>query len=295
MKVAVAGFFHTLRSCHFATFSQIQSLTSNSGQPLALVLLVVPCRGLLATDTEQMLRTLPNVASVHIITPSVPVNGTLLTSLGCRGVVQFDLDATLHDIDWPPVASFPTRHPQFIIKLSGPHPDFKVAAGVFEGRSSPKQFTETPVDPIIISGALQAARHSPSAGNLQAYSIILVTKKLLLAKIAVAAKNQESVSTAAGVFVFVIERERSSGKFGERGASVYAPQDTAIACSHLQLALEAFGVQSRWIGAFHDAELAEVLALRGKDVCAILAFGYSVDDQRVSARRPLDQYVTIIK
>jgi hypothetical protein len=50
-------------------------------------------------------------------------------------------------------------------------------------------------------------------------------------------------------------------------------QDVTIACAHVQLALEAVGVQSRWIGAFKKESAGPVLGLKGANIAGFLTFG----------------------
>jgi nitroreductase len=96
------------------------------------------------------------------------------------------------------------------------------------------------------------AQHSD---HLQAYSIIHVRNKRILSKLAEASLQQQIVAECSGLFTFVVEAERSAVKYRDRGRRLYALQDTTIVCAQLQLALEAHGIQSRWIGAFNDSTL----------------------------------------
>jgi nitroreductase len=89
----------------------------------------------------------------------------------------------------------------------------------------------------------------------------------------------------------VVEREQLAAKYRDRGRNLYALQDATIAGSHLQLALEAHGLQSRWIGAFDDSAVQSILDLRDRNVAAFLAIGHAAPSLDRSPRREIGQYV----
>jgi nitroreductase len=174
------------------------------------------------------------------------------------------------------------------------HPDFLAARSLFQRRFSPDKFTSEPVSDFAISSALEAARRSPSAGNLQAYSLLVIKNAKIRAKLARAGlgpSNSGMVAEAPGLIAVVIEREQSAVKYRDRGRTLYAVQDATIACSHLQLALEAHGLQSRWISAFDDSAVQSILDLRNRSVAGFLVLGHAAPPADVAPRRAMQHYV----
>ena len=115
-----------------------------------------------------------------------------------------------------------------------------------------------------------------------------------MSDIADAAHHQEKIKLADGIFVFVMEKELSAAKYRSRGRTLYSLQDATIACTHLQLALESFGIQSRWIGAFRNEDMQNILGLNDKEVAGFLIYGYGIQSHHLSKRRSLDQYYSEI-
>jgi nitroreductase len=106
-----------------------------------------------------------------------------------------------------------------------------------------------------------------------------------------AAARQQKLAQCSGILAFIVEPERSTGT---GGGDRYALQDATIACAHVQLALEAVGVQSRWIGAFKEALAGPVLGVKGRNIAGFLIFGRGEARDRPSRRREQGEYVTIL-
>ena len=183
----------------------------------------------------------------------------------------------------------------FYLTFNFPHPDVSSAMSLFMNRFSPSEFTGEPISESILNNVIQAANRSPSAGNLQAYSVFLVLRQDLIQKISEFC-SQPRVATASGLFVIVTEPSLSSIKYRSRGEKLYSIQDATIHCSHLQLALEEFGLHSRWIGAFREDDIKSLFRLQEQKVIAILIFGYPKSPPKHhSKRRNISSYLTIIK
>jgi nitroreductase len=125
-----------------------------------------------------------------------------------------------------------------------------------ERRVSARSFqTDTPVSDHDIYNALRMARLAPSAGNLQAYQVVVVRARQQKRKVAAAALHQEWIETAPVILVFLADMTRSSAKYHDRGRHLYSVQDATIAAAYTQLALTNLGLSSCWVGAFHEEEV----------------------------------------
>lgn len=127
-------------------------------------------------------------------------------------------------------------------------------------RVSVREFqSNIPIDDGIIVNALRVARLAPSAGNRQAYQVVVVDQVEQKRALAQAALHQEWIANAPVVLVFLADEERSASKYHDRGRYLYAVQDATIAAAYTQLALEAAGLASCWVGAFYEDEVADIV------------------------------------
>jgi nitroreductase len=173
--------------------------------------------------------------------------------------------------------------------------DIQEAAGFFQtvqSRHSIRAFTSRPVGQDHLRAILDAANRAPSAGNLQAYEIYLVTSRARREDLARAALDQEFVAQAPVALVFCAHPARSTRKYGERGRWLYSIQDATIACAYAQLAATALGLATVWVGAFDEKAVREAIgADRGLLPVAILPVGYAGEEPEITARRPLESLV----
>ena len=289
MKVLIPGFFTTIEGVHIQALAAVKEAVPADAH---IELLVMPKAGYDPDSTRQLLETLPHVSHGHIVDRKFVLSDTFLESKAITCVVEFTPAVFEFQTSWPRTSAFQT--PKCILQVGLEHPDFVVATRLFKIRQSPRHFLTTPVNDNVLAAAIDAARRSPSAGNLQPYSIVLVRNKRLMQQLSDVSHHQEIVAQCAGIFVFVEEKERSAAKYRERGATFYAIVDTTIACSHMQLALQAVGVQSRWIGAFRNDDVDKLLKLGGKRVIGLLLYGYGDPRERQSQRREVSEYLTTI-
>lgn len=182
-----------------------------------------------------------------------------------------------------------------IIKLLLGQSGEMVFFDVLGARCSHRSFDSRRIEPEKIRTILDAINSAPSAGNLQAYQVILVQDKSELERLQRAALNQRAISEAPLAIVFCAEPLRSSIKYRQRGAELYCIQDATIATTFAHLAATALGLSSVWIGAFDDDQVIKILDLGpGLKPIAILPIGYAKGqpDQR-TPRRELDDLVKI--
>lgn len=140
---------------------------------------------------------------------------------------------------------------------------------------------------------LEMASAAPSAGDLQAYHIYVVTDPRERAALSGAAGDQAFIAQAPVCLVFCADPRCSEEKYGTRGKSLYALQDATIAAAYAQLAVVAAGLGSTWVGAFDDAAVAAVVGVRpGLVPVSLLALGYPAELPEPTPRRPLDDVVT---
>lgn len=155
-------------------------------------------------------------------------------------------------------------------------------------RRSVRAFQKKPVEEEKIRRILEVMNLAPSAGNLQAYEVIVVKDLMLKDKLAKAASDESFISNAPVCFVFIACPERSSKRYGRRGSELYCVQDATIATTYAMLAVAALGLSSTWVGAFDEKAAARALGVTGdKRPIAILPVGYAAESPKGTPRRPI--------
>jgi len=160
-----------------------------------------------------------------------------------------------------------------------------------KGRRSIRKFKDRAVGKEIIEELLEAAMMAPSAGNLQARDIIVVTNKVTKQKLAKAALGQSFIEQAPVDIVFVANIERSSRIYKTRG-ELYAIQDATASVMNMLLLAHAKGLGGCWVGAFDDSAVSEILNLPHKTLpVAIIPVGYPDEEPGAPMRMGLEKVV----
>lgn len=163
---------------------------------------------------------------------------------------------------------------------------------VLEKRHSVRRFEKKEIEKEKLEKILEAANSAPSAGDLQAYEIVIVRDEKRKRELSDAALGQSSVANAPLVLVFLADAERSSSKYGRRGAELYSIQDATIACAYAQLACTALHLGCVWIGAFEEKEIARILnAPENVRPVALLPIGYPAEKPYKTPRREISELV----
>ena len=156
--------------------------------------------------------------------------------------------------------------------------------------------SDMPVEPEKLHAILETACAAPSAGDLQAYRIIVVTNADKRRALAKAAGDQSCVAEAPVSLVFCADPNRSAQQYGDRGRSLYALQDTTIAAAYTQLAVVAAGMASIWIGDFKEGSVRQTLSLDEQLIpVAMLSLGYPAELPEPTPRRRIDDVVQYVE
>lgn len=159
-------------------------------------------------------------------------------------------------------------------------------------RRSTRAFLPKPVEGAKLQRVLEAANSAPSAGDLQAYEIVVVKESARKRALATAALDQDFIAQAPVVLVFFANPSRSSSKYGSRGASLYCIQDATIAASYAQLAAVAQGLACAWVGAYDDGEVRRIVGAPHNLIpVAIIPIGYAGEVPEKTPRRSLEDLV----
>jgi len=139
-------------------------------------------------------------------------------------------------------------------------PDYDTIMGVMQRRRSVRRYGREIINDALVDKLLKAAQLAPSAGNLQARDFILVRDPNRKHELAEAAYGQFFITIAPIVLVGCANIARSRMAYGQR-AELYAVQDVTIAACYVQLAAEALGIATCWIGAFDEKRVSQALKI----------------------------------
>ena len=157
-----------------------------------------------------------------------------------------------------------------------------------ETRRSVRKFQDGPLPEGALDRILEAVRLAPTAGNLQAFRVLVIADGDLQRRLVSVALGQEFMASASAVLVFFAAPEESGREYVERGRSLYALQDATIAALYAHLAAAAFGVGSVWVGAFDTQAVTRLLqAAEGLVPVAMLALGPPGESPPPRPRKPL--------
>jgi nitroreductase len=161
-------------------------------------------------------------------------------------------------------------------------------------RRSVRRFRIREVEADKLQAIVDAAAAAPSAGNLQAYEIVVLAKLDDASRQAVleAGYHQDLLASAPALLIFCADAERNRESYGERGTSLFALQDATLAAAYAQLAATALGLGSCWVGAFDEDRMRSLLGLpeRLRPV-AVIAIGYAAEHPARAPRRSANDLV----
>jgi nitroreductase len=167
---------------------------------------------------------------------------------------------------------------------------------VVKERHSIRAYQPQAVEPEKLQELLQVINRAPSAGNLQAYEVYLVTDAERKSALWKSAYNQEFLMQAPLVLVFCAHAARSAERYQKRGIELYCVQDATIACTFAMLAATALGLSTVWVGAFDETAVREIIgAPQGHHPVAMLPIGYAAETPRNRPRRKLVDLVHHVK
>lgn len=177
-------------------------------------------------------------------------------------------------------------------------------------RFSVRKFLGTPVPDEVVGEMLEAARLSPSGGNAQDWSFGMVTGRALIAKIAVAAYDQQWIAPAPLVVVLCTkggtdapgERDIQKRRFPHLAEQIDAMDEdlylalnmrehqTKIAGTAMAMAALEHGVGSTWVSLFDVNVVAALIGLPDSFVPSeILVFGYPAEERGPAPKKTVDE------
>ena len=164
---------------------------------------------------------------------------------------------------------------------------------VMASRRSTRKFDQSrPVEPEKVDKIIAAADTAPTAGNYQGFEVYLVRGIKRKQELVAACNNQPYVN-APLVLAFCKNPARVKFDFDEEILRKFAIQDATLAAGYSQLAAQALGLSSIWIGMFDETAVMRVL---GTDLVpsSILCVGYPKQNKYPKPRRNLEDLVHVL-
>lgn len=160
-------------------------------------------------------------------------------------------------------------------------------------RRSVRHFnTKREVSDEDIIALLEAAVTAPTAGNIQPWRFIVLRSQESRDRLA-SAMAQKWATAAPVVIVVCVDPRPCAARYGARGETRYAMQDSAAAVQTILLAAVDRGLASCWIGAYDDQAVREAVGAAPSLIpIAVLPIGYSAEAARRPTRRPLEEVTT---
>ena len=160
---------------------------------------------------------------------------------------------------------------------------------VMSKRRSTRKFTDRIVETVKIDKIIAAADTAPTAGNFQGFEIFYVKSPEKKQQLVEACNNQPYVH-APVVLVFCKNPSRVKLNFPEEILRKFAIQDATLAAAYSQLAAQALGLSSIWIGMFDEQKVMKII---NTDLIpsSVLCIGYTKQDKFPKPRRNLQEIV----
>jgi nitroreductase len=166
---------------------------------------------------------------------------------------------------------------------------------VFEAiknRRSIRQFTKQDIPKEIVEQLVEAARMAPTAGNTQAYQLVIVRQEAEKQRLSMAAYGQRQVQAAPVVFVVCADLTKAGEAYGERGRSLYCLQDTGAITQNILLAAYSLGLGTCWIGAFKEDDVKKAVnAPEDMRPVTLITVGYPAESPLPRPRRLPSEFV----
>lgn len=184
----------------------------------------------------------------------------------------------------------PTAEPSVVPMPMEEPMTYDTFRSLLEARRSIRQYAAAEVDDAAVERILEAVRLCPTAGNLQAYEVVVVRDPQRRAALAAAAGGQPWVEQAPVVLAFVARPAVSGARYEERGTELYAVQDATIAATYAMLAATSLGWGTVWVGAFDTAAAARALdCAEGEIPVALLPVGRAAESPPARPRRAVEE------
>jgi len=160
-------------------------------------------------------------------------------------------------------------------------------------RQSIRKYSTDPIPERDLKEILKTGFSAPSAGNRQPWRIVVIKDAERKEQLGIAAGGQSFIAKAPVNLVICAVPNESAERYKERGATLYALQDTAALTQNILLASHSLGYATCWIGAFNEDEVTNILKIPEEmRPVAIIPIGYQEGETpKTRPRRPITEVI----
>ena len=164
-------------------------------------------------------------------------------------------------------------------------------SSMIKSRLSIRRFKDAVIPDKDINEIIEIGSKAPSAGNCQPWRVVVVKDAATRKKLAEAAWGQGFVAKAPVILAVCAVPAESKERYGERGETLYALQDTAALTTSLLLGAHFKGYGACWVGAFDEETVTMVLNMPAEmRPVALVPIGIPDDPApKKRKRRPLSE------
>ena len=163
---------------------------------------------------------------------------------------------------------------------------------VMSNRRSTRKFSDKFVETEKIDKIIAAADTAPTAGNFQGFEIYYIKSPEKKQKL-VEACNKQPYVNAPVVLVFCKNPSRVKFDFPDEILKKFAIQDATLAAAYSQLAAQALGLSSIWIGMLDEKKVMDVIGTTHIP-SSVLCIGYPEQKKFPKPRRNLKELVHVV-
>ncbi len=164
---------------------------------------------------------------------------------------------------------------------------------VLEKRQTIRRFKNKNIPEETIREILELANLAPSAGNLQAFKIIIIKNDEIKKRIPeFTFSSQDFIAEAPVVFIIFADLGVSAARFNERGRDLYAIQDATIFASYLQLAAASKKLTTVWVGSFDEKKVQKFFQTpKNLKPVVIMPCGYPKIEAPKTKRKKMEELI----
>jgi nitroreductase len=162
-------------------------------------------------------------------------------------------------------------------------------------RRSIRKYKDDPVPRGMIESCIEAARHAPSASNVQGWRFFVVEgevkDRLVKEAMGGIVVPNKWARTAPVVVALAMKLSIVTDRLGAGVKDIdYHLVDAGIAGEHFVLQAAELGLGTCWIGWFNKKAVRRVLDIPGGwDIPALITVGFPAEEPKPKERRPLDE------
>ena len=164
---------------------------------------------------------------------------------------------------------------------------------MIQSRRSVRKYSQTPIPESDLEEILKTGFSAPSGGNMQPWRVVIVKNRSRRDQLATAAFGQSFIAEAPVLLVVCAVPYESAEKYKERGATLYAFQDTAALTQNILLASHALGYATCWIGAFDEDQVSKIIKVpEGMKPVSMIPIGLAEgQDAKARTRKSISDVV----